>query len=100
MGLKNIFYTKGVDKIGRLVIPDDLFYFAHPLLKKDVALCYKDDDSFVLKNIEDVMEEDIVIYIRCLDDKKRLTIPSDMRKKFSCFEMYIMNHKIIIRGVN
>lgn len=96
--MKSMLQKRKLDKLGRLLIPEELFDFAFPDRKK-VAFCYRSDHVAVIKNAEDVTELDVVIYVRYVDDKNRITIPKEMRRSFQDFEVYVLNHEIVVRGV-
>ena len=99
MIVKTMLCPKKIDSAGRIKIPSDLFQLAIPTAKS-IAFCFKSEHVAILKDANNVSEKDIVLFVRTLDERNRVTVPKELRKVFKTFEVYVLNHEILLIGVD
>ena len=92
-------FEKTLDNQNRISLPHDLLDYAH-IDSKKVAICYKNESEIVLKDVNNINENEKILAIRNIDSKYRIILPAELRRKFKKFFIYVQNNELILRGVN
>ena len=94
-----MFYERKLDNLGRLTLPTSLIRCTISIFAGDIAFCYKNENEVILKDAQETVETDMILFIEEIDEENRITLPLEMQDSFQKFMIYIQNHELILRGV-
>lgn len=72
-----------MDKQGRIIIPSTLIEFVGLSVDTQIALCWLNDLTFYIANLNQITDEDKVLEVRKIDAKGRIFISKAILKKFN-----------------